>query len=223
MPIVFDRSVTRAAGAIALTLATLAGARDAGAQAWAYPSFQPPAITTREFNFGIAAANDAGTAFVFQWREQAGSKSIFWFDAGFADPKARRADNVFFVSGNYGFDLHRSNVDVPLDFLLTAGAGIATGNNTTLRVPIGVSIGHRFALDGPVAITPYVHPRVSLDFCGGCDGDESQLGLNFDAGANFELTRVIALRASAFFGGSDRFGDNGIAFSLAWTPPGLRR
>ena len=36
----------------------LAGARAANAQAWAYPSFQPPAITTREFNFGIAALHE---------------------------------------------------------------------------------------------------------------------------------------------------------------------
>lgn len=210
-------------GALPALALTLLGSRAAMAQAWAYPAFQPPAVTTREFNFGVASANDAGTTAVFQWREAAGTKSIFWFDVGLADPEARGLDNVFFVGGNYGYQLHRSNVDVPLDFLFTAGAGVATGNKTTLRVPVGVSIGHRFPLDGGVAITPYVHPRLSLDFCGGCTGDESQIGLNFDVGGNFELTRVIALRASAFFGGSDRFGDNGIALSLAWTPPGLKR
>jgi hypothetical protein len=220
MTTVLDRRWIRALGALALL--ALAG-RNAAAQAWAYPSFQPPTLTQREFNFGVASASDAGTSFVFQWREQAGTKSIFWLDVGFADPKPTGADNVFFASGNYGYDLHRANADVPLDFLFTAGAGVAAGNNTVLRIPVGVSIGHRFPLDGGVAITPYVHPRASLDFCGGCRSDESQLGLNFDVGANFELTRVIALRASGFFGGSNRFGDNGIGLSLAWNPPQLKR
>ncbi|MEO7964492.1 MAG: hypothetical protein ABIT38_11375 [Gemmatimonadaceae bacterium] len=220
MSTVLDHRWTRLACALMLSL--FAG-RNLSAQAWAYPSFQPPTLTPREFNFGVASANDAGTSFVFQWRELATTKSLFWFDGGFADPKATGSDNVFFVSGNYGYDLHRSNADVPLDFLFTAGAGVATGNKTTLRIPVGVSIGHRFPLDGGVAITPYVHPRASIDFCGGCKGDESQLGLNFDLGANFELTRVIALRTSAFFGGSNRFGDNGIALSLAWSPPALKR
>ncbi|MCC6770155.1 MAG: hypothetical protein IT360_02995 [Gemmatimonadaceae bacterium] len=211
-----------------LTLSVLAAlvlllARDARAQAWAYPSFQPPATTTREFNFGIADAGSAGTAIVFQWREGYSPRSQFSLDVGFSDPDARGADNVLFVGGQYGYQIAKASADVPLDFLLTAGAGLAFGNKTTLRVPLGVSIGHRFPLDGSLALTPYVHPRVSLDFCGGCKGDESQLGINFDVGANLELTRVLAVRGTAFFGGSDRFGNDGIGISLVWTPPGLRR
>lgn len=211
-----------------LTLSVLAAlallvARDARAQAWAYPAFQPPAITTREFNVGIADAGSAGTSLVFQWREGYSPRSQFSVDVGFADPKARGADNILFASGQFGYQLAKASADVPLDFLLTAGAGLAFGNKTTLRVPLGVSIGHRFPLDGSLALTPYVHPRVSLDFCGGCKGDESQLGINFDVGANLELTRVLAVRGTAFFGGSDRFGNDGIGISLVWTPPGLHR
>lgn len=198
-------------------------ARDARAQAWAYPSFQPPALTDREFNFGIADAGSAGTSLVFQWREGYSPRSQFSLDIGFADPDSRGADNILFAGGQYAYQIAKASADVPLDFLLTAGAGLAFGNKTTLRVPLGVSIGHRFPLDGALALTPYVHPRVSLDFCGGCKGDESQLGINFDVGANLELTRVLALRGTAFFGGSDRFGNDGIGISLVWTPPGLRR
>lgn len=220
MMTLLDRRWLRAAAA--LVLLTFA-ARAGEAQAWAYPSFQSPNLTTREFNFGVSTAADAGTAFLFQWREQASSKSQFSLDVGFADPKPSGADNVFFAGGNFAYDLHRSNTEVPLDFLFTAGAGLAAGNNTTVRIPVGVSVGHRFPLDGGVAITPYVHPRASLDFCGGCKGNESQLGLNFDVGGNFELTQTISLRATGFFGGSSRFGDNGFGFSLAWNPPQLKR
>ena len=196
-------------------------ARSAQAQGWAYPSFQPPRITSRELNFGIADGGDAGTSLVFQWREQAAPRSQFSFDIGLADPEARRLDNVLFLGGNFGYQISTATPDVPLDFLLTAGAHAAFGNNTILRIPVGVSVGHRFPLEGTLALTPYLHPRLSLDFCGGCSDDESQIGINFDVGANFELTRALAIRVSALFGGSDRFGDNGIGFSLAWSPPGL--
>ena len=206
----------------ALALLTFS-ARAAGAQAWAYPSFQPPATTTREFNFGFADAGGAGTSLLFQWRERAGTRSQLSADFGIADPEGRGRDNVLFLGGQYAYELSRSNRDVPLDFLLTVGAGVAFGNQTSLRLPVGVSIGHRFPLESDLAITPYVHPRLSLDFCGGCSGNESQLGISVDVGANVEITRVLALRASAFFGGSDRFGEDGLGLSLAWTPPGLRR
>lgn len=201
----------------------LLGAAKSGAQAWAYPSFQPPRITTRELNFGIADGGHAGTSLVFQWREHAAARSQFSLDVGLADPDQRGLDNVLFLGGQYALQLATSTPDVPLDFLLTAGANLAFGDNTALRVPVGVSVGHRFPLEGSLALTPYVHPRLSLDFCGGCSGDESQFGINFDVGANLEITRALALRAAAMFGGSDRFGDTGIGFSLAWSPPGLSR
>ena len=211
----------------AVRLAALAllafSARATGAQAWAYPSFQPPATTTREFNFGFADAGGAGTSLLFQWRERAGTRSQLSADFGIADPEGKGIDNVVFLGGQYAYQLSKANRDVPLDFLFTVGAGLAFGNRTSLRVPVGVSIGHRFPLESDLAITPYVHPRLSVDFCGGCSGNESQLGISFDVGANFEVTRVLALRGSAFFGGSDRFGQDGLGLSLAWTPPGLRR
>ena len=218
--------VARAARAASLPLAAslvMLGAQVAQAQAWAYPSFQPPVTASREFNFGIADGRDAGTSVLFQWREGFGRRSQFSLDFGIADPEPKGVDNVAFIGGQYAYQLATSSADVPLDFLLTAGAGLAFGNKTTLRVPFGVSIGHRFPLEGGLALTPYVHPRVSLDFCGGCKSEESQVGINFDLGANFELTRALAIRGSAFIGGSDRFGDDGIGISLVWSPPSLKR
>ena len=198
-------------------------ARSASAQAWAYPSLQPPRIATREFNFGFADAGNAGTSLLFQWREGLSRRDQLSLDAGIADPDGKGLDNVVFFGGQYAHQLVSASRDVPLDFLLTAGAGVAVGNKTTLRLPVGVSLGHRFPLEGDMAITPYAHPRISLDFCGGCKGDEAQFGIAFDVGANVELTRVIALRGSAFFGGSPRFGDDGLGLSVVWTPPALHR
>ena len=215
----------RTIGTVAAAALVMLACRSAGAQAWAYPSFQVPTTVSREFNFGIADGGNAGTSVVFQWREGYATRSQFSFDVGIADPTGSGRDNVLFLGGAYAYQLSKATSDVPLDFLLTAGAGLAFGNNTTLSAPLGVSIGHRFPLDGTLALTPYVHPRVSLDFCNGCNGDESQVGINFDIGANLELTRVLAVRGSAFFGGADGYGDdrNGIGISLVWTPPGLKR
>jgi hypothetical protein len=117
---------------------------------------------------------------------------------------------------------------MPLDFLGTAGVNFAFGDGGNIvRIPFGVSIGHRFPLEDNFAITPYVHPRVSIDVCSDCGPDndnETDLGIDFDLGVNFEVTRQLSFRVSALFGGSDTFGDSdGFGLSLAWTPPGLSK
>ena len=215
--------LTLAARVAAAALCSFVAADAVSAQAWAYPALQPPRVVTREFNFGFADAGSAGTSLLFQWREGISARDQWSLDAGLADPDGRGLDNVLFFGGQFAHQLTTSTRDVPLDFLLTVGAGVAIGNNTTLRVPVGVSVGHRFPLSGDLALTPFAHPRVSLDFCGGCKSDEAQLGIAFDLGANLELTPVLAVRGAAFFGGSSRFGDDGLGLSLVWTPPGLRR
>lgn len=190
----------------------------AGAQAWSYPSFQPPRITVREFNFGVADAGRDGTTLVFQWREQAGPRSMLNFDAGLADPDARNADLVLFGGVHGGWLLGSESEEVPLDFLLTAGAYLGIGDHTRFRVPVGVSVGKRFDFEGNVALTPYIHPRLSWDVCSGCGGGD--VGVSFDLGANLELTRTISIRASGLFTGTDTFGD-GFGVSIAWSPPTL--
>jgi hypothetical protein len=92
-----------------------------------------------------------------------------------------------------------------------------------------VSLGHRFPLEEGFAITPYVHPRLSIDMCTDCDGPEgddssTDLGIDFDLGVNFEVTPRLSFRVSALFGGSDTFGDSdGFGISLAWSPAGLSK
>jgi hypothetical protein len=199
----------------------------AGAQAWAYPSFQPPRVMNREFNFGVADAGHAGTTLVFQWREGLNQRAQLSLDAGFADPDGP-GNGKFLLGGQYGHLLNAANSEVPLDFLLTAGLNFAVGEGSDLfRIPVGVSIGHRFPLEDGFAITPYVHPRISFDNCTECgrDGDSrSDLGIDFDLGVNFEVTRQLSFRVSGVFGGSDTFSNSdGFGISLAWTPVGLSR
>lgn len=205
-----------------LALALLAPVASAEAQAWSYPSFQPPRLAVREFNFGVANASGAGTTLLFQWREETGPRHQLSLDVGLADPDGPDADVEVFVGGQYAYQIARSGAEVPLDFVFTAGAYLAGGEVTVFRFPVGISLGHRFPLEGGVAITPYLHPRISLDLCNDCR-DETDLALNFDVGVNVELTRTVALRASAVFAGDNNVDDDGFGVSLAWTPPSLAR
>jgi hypothetical protein len=205
-----------------LALAALFPAARSNAQAWAYPAFQPPRVIVREYNFGIADADRGGTSIVFQWREQSGPATQFSFDVGIADTEGRdQGDLIAFGGIGLGHRLSSATNEVPIDFLLTGGVYLAIGDITLLRLPIGLSLGHRFELDGAMALTPYLHPRVSLDVCNDCGG--SDIGLTFDLGANFQLSRSVSIRAAAVFSGSDSFDGDGFGVSLGWTPPSLAR
>lgn len=213
------RTVRSLAAGLALVAAPAA---TAGAQAWFYPSFQVPRVADRDYNFGVVANN--GTSALFQWREGISPTSQLSLDAGLADQDGD--DNTkLFVGGQYARELTRASADQPLDMLFTAGAGFAIGDGPDLfRIPVGLSVGHRFELEGTLAITPYVHPRASLDFfTGPGDADGSDLSLDFDIGASFELSRQIALRAALLFSGAQASDDFGFGISLNWSPAPLAR
>lgn len=194
--------------------------RDAAAQAGNYPAFQPPVIVDREFNFGVGHGDDA-TSVVFQWREGISSVSQLSLDAGFMDPGGN-GDVKLLLGGGFARQLTRSTTDMPLDLLFTAGAYIAATDPTFFQIPIGLVVGHRFPLEGQLALTPYIHPRVALEYCDECgpdDDSETDLGVAFDVGLDFEVSRQLALRAGIVLGDDNR---EAIGFSLAWRPGGLR-
>ncbi|HEX5437054.1 MAG TPA: hypothetical protein VFW98_07840 [Gemmatimonadaceae bacterium] len=210
---------------IGAAMGSLAAAAPVLAQGWHYPSFTPPRVQTRELSLGVAGDGDAGTVLVGQWREGITPTSELMFDLGFASPNHQ--DTHVLLGGAYGYQLSRATTNQPLDALLTVGIYGAFGNPLNLvRIPIGVSIGHRFPLKGQMAITPYVHPRVSFDFFSGQPNisDKSNVTINFDIGGNLELTPQLSLRASILVAGGNTFsGDNtGFGLALAYRPPGLR-
>ena len=180
-----------------------------------YPSFQVPQVVDREFNFAIADARRT-TTLVFQWREGVATRSQLSLDAGFADVEGPDSDLMLVLGGQYAYQMVRASGDSPLDLLFTAGVFVRMGpdERSAMSVPFGVSLGHRFVLDGPLAITPYVHPRISIDMF----NSDSDLNINFDIGGNFEINNRLAIRFSAALGEADAIG-----FSLAWRPQGVRR
>src|SRR5690606_22831656 len=132
---------SRAFSAAGLAGMALVAAGDTlSAQAWVYPSFQPPAIVSREYQGIVADGDEYGTSLVFQWREGLGPRSQFSLDVGIADPDF--TDARFLIGGGYGYQLNRAdaNPDLPLDMLFTAGAYGSFGDGlTVIRVPVGVS------------------------------------------------------------------------------------
>lgn len=197
----------------------------AEAQASNYPSMQVPTASTRDYT--AAVSSGAGTTALFQWREGWQPRRHWQLDAGLTDRKG--SDNLaLFVGGGIGQELARARGDQPLDLLFTAGAGAAFGGGYTLvRIPVGVSIGHTFDLEQGMAITPYVHPRASVDIAssgGRNDGSQSEVSLNFDLGVNFQVNSQFAVRAAAAFTGSELAGaQDTFAIGFNWTPAPLAR
>ena len=206
---------------------TVSAGSVAGAQTGFNPSFQTPRVVGREFN--VAVTDQYDTSLLFQWREGlAGGRSQFSLDLGYADGGSYRSPfatidlgDFFLVGGNYGLQLATSNRDMPFDVLLTAGADAALGDAAKfVRIPVGASVGHRFPLEGTrMAVTPYVHPRLSLDFSSysNCpataDCSDHELNFDFDLGVDWEFTPQFAARFSAGLGDADAIG-----IGFAWHP-----
>ena len=193
-------------------------ASEASAQAWNYPEFQGPRVVNREFNFAVFSSGDGGTGLLAQWREGIAPDFILELEFGFTSPP-HHLDTHGLIGGSLGYQLAREAKDIPLDFLLTGGFYDAFGSPNTFRIPFGISIGHRFPIQGSaMAITPYIEPRLSIDNAPG----DTKLGVEFDIGGSMELTPQISVRLLGTFGGSNVLpNDPGIGFSVAWTPLGL--
>ncbi len=202
--------------ALPFTSATLS------AQAASYPALQVPTASVRDYTGAISSG--PGTSALFQWREGVSNSMHLGLDVGLMDRKGSNDLRLFF-GGSVGSELIRATGDQPLDVLLTGGAGLSTGDGITiLRVPFGASVGHTFELDQGMALTPFVHPRISLDFCSNCGrSSKSELSINFDVGADFQINRQMSLRAALMFSGSDYFGSSdAFAIGLNWRPAALR-
>jgi hypothetical protein len=208
-----------------LALLTAVAASSLAAQAYNYPALQTPRIVDREYNFAAASSGNAGTSLLFQWREGMSADWQFGLEGGIASPKG--LDTRLLLGGSLAWQWTRSSADVPFDVALTGGAGLSSGNShDVVRIPIGASVGHTFKLDNGNELTPFVHPRISLDFCSStlwC-GSNSKLDVDVDVGLNYGITQQVAVRIAGMLGGTSYVGStNAVGFSVAWTPKGLKK
>lgn len=199
----------------ALAAAVALPAADVAAQSLS-PAFQPPRTVQREYNAAIADG-DGVTMFLFQWTEGMTAASGFRFDGGLVDIDG--GDVHFLLGATYLRQLNNAGTDVPIDILLTAGGQALLGDLTAFELPVGVSVGRRFPLEGAFALTPFAHPRVALQYCSDCE-DETDLGIAMDFGVDLEISSRMSLRGAFMIGSDDA---DAIGLSLAWRPSGLRR
>lgn len=221
-----SRWFTGAPLAAAAVISLLASARPLAAQALNYPALQVPSVTERSYTGAVSGSN--GSIMMFQWREGISPEMHFGLDIGLYDPSYGGSNTALFFAGTLGYDLMRARSDQPLDLLLTTGAGVAISDGRkSLRLPIGVSIGHTFELDEGMAVTPFVHPRASIDICSSCSNkgnSASDVSLNFDVGASFDFSSKLSARVAVLFSGAQQYGsDEAFAVGFTWTPDGLRR
>lgn len=193
------------------------------AQAWHYPAFQLPEVSTREFNFAVAGGGDYGTTGLAQWREGIGPDTHIGFDLGFASPSG--ASTLFLIGGGIGQQLIRSTQDMPIDLMLTGGLyGAFSSDIGFLRIPIGVVAGHRFPLQNGMSLTPYAAPRLSIDACvSSCNGEGTDANVNFDIGLDWAVNSMLSLRGALTVGavGSGP-SQTGFGFGLAFRPQTIR-
>jgi hypothetical protein len=122
------------------------------------------------------------------------------------------------VGGSMHYQLTTATVDMPFDIVLGGGLGLTAFDDVRLfRIPIGVAVGHRFPLEGTFAISPYVHPRLSIDRTSNGNASNTESNLDIDVGAGFELNPRMQIRIAATLGETDAVG-----FAFAWLPRGLR-
>ncbi|MBI2407623.1 MAG: hypothetical protein HYV19_04930 [Gemmatimonadetes bacterium] len=195
-------------------------------QSYTYPSFQLPTLVEREYNFVAADGGRAGATLLFQWREAVSPLWQVGVDAGLADPDGNASSRLV-LGGHVARQLTRATADFPFDVALTGGLGFSgVDGHNVWRIPLGASVGHRFALDGAMSVTPFVHPRLSIDRCNDCRAGDSggKLNVAIDLGGSLQVTDQVALRIAATAAGSDYLGSgNGLGLSVAWTPKGLRK
>lgn len=214
----------------ALALLTLVAAVPLAAQAYNYPALQTPRIVDREYNFAAATGGNAGTSLVFQWREGLSNDWQLTLEGGLATPKSPplvKLDTRLLVGVGVAWQWVRATADLPLDLAVTGETGLWSADGVTVvRIPVGVSAGHTFVLDNGSELTPFVHPRLSLDNnnCGSCGGTTTKLDVDIDIGVNYEITQQLGIRVAGLLGGASYAGStNAIGFSLAWTPKGLKK
>lgn len=116
------------------------------------------------------------------------------------------------VGAEFFGGLNRAGPSFPLDVSWTLGAGASFVDDVVLfSVPLGLSVGARLSA-GQLALTPYVHPRLSVDVFANDDFSETDLSIPVDLGVDIALGQRAIFRVGATLG--DR-GHEALGIGLA--------
>lgn len=98
----------------------------------------------------------------------------------------------------------------PVDLALTFGGQAALGDVDALGGQVGLVFGHTFAEPG-LRVTPFVHPRLAVVSGFGENGDDTELDVLADLGADFSFAPNLTLRVGVNLGNGADWG-----IGLAW-------
>ena len=195
---------------LALFLLVGAGvASQAAAQATGMPSFNAPyrAFTRSEIGVVITFPSGGGTAFEGAYRMSSGKFDI-GFRGGLLDVSGP-GSTVLLLGTEARERVLTHTADFPLDGALILGiGGKFSSGNSTLFVPVGLSLGRRLDPQGStVSIVPYVQPTGLLV----AGNSNSTFLFALGLGADFRLSPRFDARISAGLGDVE-----GVSLSAVW-------
>lgn len=186
----------------------LISAGPVAAQAWDSPSFFPP-VAENSIGLYVIDPDPGDFGIMGIWRQP--GRVNLGFRAGVVD-----ADDVAGVIGAEASQLlFRATGRLPVDANWTLGVGGTIGDDSFVRVPVGITAGRQFTA-GKLGFLPYVHPRIGFNWFTDNDHRDDDLssfevGLTTDIGADLLFGRNVMVRFSAALGDFDAIGI-GIAY-----------
>ncbi len=194
-----------------LFVVLLAGTASAFAQATGTPSYNAPYRAFARHEFGGTLAFQQGSDYSVEGQYRFGYRN--WdigFRGGVLEPEGP-GDAIILAGVEARVRVITHTQDFPLDGALVLGVGGQfVSNASTLLIPAGLSLGRRLDVEGSqVSIIPYAQPTLFITVGGPLD--ETDVIFALGLGADFRLSRVFDIRASASLGDLE-----GFALSAVW-------
>ena len=189
-----------------LVVALLAGlAGTSAAQETGTPIFKAPyrAFTSHEIGVSLSDPGEGVSLALEGFYRYGSGANDFSVRGGFADLNGSGGTRVL-LGGDFRTQVVSYSESFPLDGSLTLGLGANVGDGPDkYYVPVGISLGRRFELEGSNTIfVPYVHPVIVPTFGGGDSNVDFALGL----GVDIKFSEQWAIRASGGLGDIDGVG-----------------
>lgn len=182
---------------LAAALAVCALATVAEAQSLGTPVFLAPYRAFDRTEIGGSFSDPgSGSAVEGHYRFAAGSAD-FGFRVGLRDYPVD--DSRLLLGVDWRQRAMDHSEDFPFDGALTLGAGLITGDNSSLLLPVGFSMGRRILIeDSEIQLTPYLHPVAALVV-----GDDEDVIFGLGFGVDVKLSRRFELRVAGAMGDYD--------------------
>ena len=196
-------------GAVLAAVLLAGGASVASAQQTGTPIFKAPYRVFENHEFGASLSDAEGIDFALEGFYRYGrGPHDFSVRGGFADVGGDQ-DAAILIGGDFRTRVLSYSESFPLDGALTVGLGGIFGEgDDRFLIPLGVSLGRRFDMEGSnTTFVPYAHPVIVPSFGSDDENVDFALGL----GVDIRFSETLAIRASGGLGDIE-----GVGISLAY-------